>query len=275
MSSEKIGIDGVAQYWNENPVHSVEFKLNTSLKEYLSYIDALRWSDNERWARKNFYEFGPGQGKLLLDAGCGIGVFSRFYSRQGFQVFAIDISDKATDITREGFKVFYLPGIVQSGSVEELPYPDNYFDYLVSNGVIHHTVDAEKSVSEFYRVLKPQGIASVAVYYRNIFLRQPYFTLVKTLLKLLLKKKEGREALLAARTPEDFVRAYDGNNTPIARVYTRKQADALFSMFKIIKVEKHYFPARFLAGFKTGGILHRLLDKNCGMLTYYLLQKPA
>lgn len=275
MSSEKARIDEVARYWNENPVHSVEFKQNTNLKEYLVYVDALRWSDNERWARKNFYEFGQGQGKIILDAGCGVGVFSRFYSRQGFKVFAIDISDKAVDITREGFKVFDLPGTVQPGSVEELPYPDNYFDYLVSNGVIHHTPDTEKSVSEFYRVLKPRGVASVAIYYRNILLRQPYFSLAKMLLRLLLKKREGREALLASDTPEDFVRAYDGNNTPIARVYTRKQADVLFCRFKIIKVEKHYFPARFVAGFKTGGILHRILDRNFGMLIYYLLQKPA
>jgi 2-polyprenyl-3-methyl-5-hydroxy-6-metoxy-1,4-benzoquinol methylase len=40
---------------------------------------------NERWAQKEFYELGDGHRKRLLDAGCGIGVFCRFYARRGFE----------------------------------------------------------------------------------------------------------------------------------------------------------------------------------------------
>ena len=42
-------------------------------------------------------------------------------------------------------------------SVEDLPFHENTFDYVVSNGVIHHTPNTQKSVDEFFRVLKPGG----------------------------------------------------------------------------------------------------------------------
>ena len=53
----------VVDYWNRNPVHSVEFREDMDINAYLEHIDALRWSDNERWARENFYEFNPDKGK--------------------------------------------------------------------------------------------------------------------------------------------------------------------------------------------------------------------
>lgn len=274
MREETKTINDVKEYWSNNPVHSVEFKEDHD-KRYFEDIDKLRWSDNERWAKDRFYEFGDGRGKRLLDAGCGIGVFSRFYARRNFDICAIDISDSAVELTRKSLDLFGLKGDVRSGSVEAMPYPDNHFDYIVSNGVIHHTPDTEKAADEFFRVLKPGGIASVCVYYKNIFLRQPLFSIARLMLKIVLKKKDGREKFLTAETPEEFVRTYDGNDTPIAKLYTRKQTDKLFSRFEVERVELHYFPIRFLKGFKTGGLVHKIMDRSCGVLIYYLLRKPA
>ena len=81
--------------------------------------------------------------------------------------------------------------------------------------------------------------------------------------------------MFTARTSEDFVRMYDGNDTPIAKVYSRKKADELFISFRIVTVKPHYFPIRFLRLFKTGGIIHKFLDKHCGVLIYYILEKPT
>jgi hypothetical protein len=46
----------VIDYWNNNPVHSVEFKDNTDFMGYIDKIDELRWSDNEKWAEPKFYD---------------------------------------------------------------------------------------------------------------------------------------------------------------------------------------------------------------------------
>lgn len=272
---DQAALEAVKRYWTDNPVHSVEFSMDGGLKEYLQRIDALRWADNERWARKRFYELTGGPQTRVLDAGCGIGVLSRFYAQKGFRVHALDISDSAVDITKKGFDIFgYAETSVTKGSVERLPYRDRSFDYIVSNGVIHHTPDTEAAVREFHRVLKPGGLASVAVYYKNILLRPPLWPLVRRLLPVLISKSKGREEMLCARRPEDLVKVYDGNQTPIAKVYSKRQADRLFQDFDILASSPHYFPARFLKGFRTGGSVHKILDRTCGVLIYYLLRKP-
>lgn len=264
----------VVTYWNDHPVHSVEFGPQSNLRDYCDRIDQLRWSDNERWALP-LYEFGLPPGSKILDAGCGIGVCSRYYARKGYEVHAIDITPRAVEITQRSFDLYGLQGQVRLGNVEELPYPDRSFDGLVSNGVIHHTPDTEKAVAEFYRVLKPGGIALCCVYYRNLLLRPPLWAVTKRLLPLALKKRQGRERMLSVATPEELVRTYDGDGTPIAKLYSKREAQELFRRFRIKAAAPHYFPVRFLRGFRTGGWIHRLLDRSCGTLLYLLLEKPC
>lgn len=266
-------LEAVARYWGNHPVHSVEFRPGSNLREYFDRIDRLRWSDNERWA-KSFYDFGLPKGSRILDAGCGIGVCSRYYARKGYRVHAVDLAPQAVEMTRKSFELFGLEGSAEVGNVEKLAYPDGFFDGLVSNGVIHHTPNTEKAVEEFYRVLKPGGVAFCCVYYQNILLRFPLWAITRRLLPLALKKKEGREKMLSLKTPEEMVRTYDGNGTPIAKLYSRKSAQALFRRFHIRAIAPHYFPVRFLRGFKTGGWVHWALDRWCGTLIYFLLEKP-
>jgi len=268
-------IQEVYEYWNKNPLHSIEFPQDQITKEYFDQIDDVRWNENELWSQSTFYNLKGNSNTKILDAGCGIGVFTRYYARKGFNVTAIDLTQKAIELTQLSLKLNNLNAEVKQASVENLPLESNTFDYIVSNGVIHHTPQTEKAVSEFYRILKPGGKATVAVYYRNGLLRFPLWPLVRALLPLLLKKLRGREKFLDVKTPEDFVRVYDGNNTPIAKVYTKKQTKKLFANFRILAMEPHYFPIRFLKGFKRGGWVHSILDNCFGCLIYVLLEKPA
>lgn len=272
-ATNTASIADVTRYWNENPVHSVEFPVAGYSRDYFDYIDRLRWTDNERWTEEKFYNLPGDRNTRILDAGCGVGVFTRYYARKGFQVDAVDITDRAVETTKASLKLYGLEARVQLGSVEDLPFAADTFDYIVSNGVIHHTPNTERAVAEFYRVLRPGGTASVCIYYRNALLRWPVWPIARTALRFSLKKSAGREAMLAANTPEELARTYDGNGTPIARIYSKKQADKLFSAFEIIGREPHFFPSRFLSGINPGGLIHRLLERNCGFLIYYLLRK--
>ena len=40
-----------------------------------------------------------------------------------------------------------------------IPYPDNYFDLIISDYVIEHVLEQEKTFSEIYRVLKKGGVS--------------------------------------------------------------------------------------------------------------------
>jgi ubiquinone/menaquinone biosynthesis C-methylase UbiE len=47
---------------------------------------------------------------------------------------------------------------------ERLPFADAAFDAVVSFGVLHHTPDTRRAISEIRRVVKPGGLAIVMVY---------------------------------------------------------------------------------------------------------------
>jgi len=275
MLKPQPSIEDVSDYWNKHPVLSFEFPGEANSRHYFDSIDHQRWSENEYWARAAFYELPGDSDTRLLDAGCGVGLFTRHYCGLGFRVSAVDLTEAAVEITRRSLKLYDLNADVQQGSVEHLPFDDNSFDYIVSNGVIHHTPNTEEAVREFYRVLKPGGKASVAIYYRNWLLRNPFWQITRSVIPILLKPMPGREEIFEVKTPDQFVKIYDGNDTPIAKLYTKKEALALFDSFSVLRLEQHYFPVRFLRGVKRGGWLHYLLDRSCGCMLYALLEKPA
>lgn len=97
--------------------------------------------------------------KSALDAGCGGGRYTVALKKMGFaKATGLDWSQEgiataqerlaATDETSVEFK---------NGSVLEMPFEDESFDFVYSNGVLHHTADLNKGLSELFRVLKTGG----------------------------------------------------------------------------------------------------------------------
>lgn len=96
----------------------------------------------------------------LLDAGCGSGgMLARL--REQFpraQLTGLDISADALHLTSDratGAELF-------RGSVDQLPFADATFDFIVSLDVLYHRdVDDRKGLGEMHRVLRPGGILLV------------------------------------------------------------------------------------------------------------------
>ncbi|MDP2676971.1 MAG: methyltransferase domain-containing protein [bacterium] len=104
--------------------------------------------------------------KVCLDAGCGGGRFVVALSRLGArEVKGIDISEEAVSAANKRVRERNLSQAEATvASVLAIPYPDNYFDYVVCSGVIHHTPDPYKGFQELARVLKPNGKLFFSVY---------------------------------------------------------------------------------------------------------------
>ena len=94
------------------------------------------------------------QGKRVLDAGCGSGRYSVAIATHGAsEVHAIDISESGLKEAKQRTKAY--PAIkFKRGSVLNIPFPDNHFDLVWCAGVIHHTTDFHKGISEVSRVVK-------------------------------------------------------------------------------------------------------------------------
>ena len=98
----------------------------------------------------------------ILDLGCGNGRHVWLAAQEGFQVYGIDLSDSAIKLARdwlnrEGLKVKDL----RSGDITtKLPYSDNFFDLVISYGVLDHMLlsDSKRVVAEISRILKIGGL---------------------------------------------------------------------------------------------------------------------
>ena len=88
-----------------------------------------------------------------------------------------EISELVRDYVENNFD-----GKAVVGDVLNCPWDDNYFDYVISIGCLHHTGDFYKAVDELVRVLKPGGQGVFMVYnafsYRQ-WLVNPLRTLIQ------------------------------------------------------------------------------------------------
>lgn len=93
------------------------------------------------------------RGKKLLDAGCGTGWFSKKAVERGATVTSMDLGE---NLLAEVAKKCNSERVV--GSILEMPFEDNTFDYVISSEVIEHVPEPYKAIREIYRVLKPGGV---------------------------------------------------------------------------------------------------------------------
>lgn len=96
----------------------------------------------------------------VLDAGCGTGGFilraAPVFPGRAFA--GIDFSPLACDLARQRGC-----GRVEVASITELPFADASFAALTSLDVLVQVVERERAVAEFFRVLKPGGVAVINV----------------------------------------------------------------------------------------------------------------
>jgi len=114
--------------------------------------------------RANGFDLAWFRGKRCLDAGCGGGRYSIAMARLGAaEVVGCDISATGlADARNRAEKTLRLR--FDEASVLGLPYPDASFDFVCCSGVLHHTTDAQKGLSELTRVLKPGGRIFLLLY---------------------------------------------------------------------------------------------------------------
>lgn len=108
----------------------------------------------EIWVKK-YENILPKEGKVL-DLGCGIGQYTKYFLDKGYDVTSSDISKKAL-----GYLSSKMPTVrvVQQDMSEKLKFEDDEFDIVFANLSIHFfsKEDTEKLISEIRRILKKGG----------------------------------------------------------------------------------------------------------------------
>lgn len=270
----------VKDFWEENPLWSGESNFEPgSLKFFEEHRSVVI---NDCFAGKLDECCLPNQSKQnqenkILDLGCGIGFWVTEFAMLGYKnLHAVDLTDVAIEITKKRLEAYNCKANLKVQNAENLDFKNETFNHVNCQGVIHHTPNTEKCISEIARVLKTNGTANISVYYRNYILRfwkiLRYLALPLSLLGGGLKGR-GRRAIFLEKDVDQIVKLYDGKNNPIGKSYSKNDFIKMLEPYFIVeKTFLHFFPARSLP-FKIPVFIHKWLDKNLGFMIYAKLKK--
>jgi ubiquinone/menaquinone biosynthesis C-methylase UbiE len=125
---------------------------------YNRYITAeLKSFRKIAWKRQILQHFDARDWIKVLDVGTGPGFFACILSEEGLEVTAIDQSEGMLEKARENARKLDVSPSFLRMNVNQLDFPDETFDVIVSRNVTWTLQYPEKVYAEFKRVLKPGG----------------------------------------------------------------------------------------------------------------------
>jgi ubiquinone/menaquinone biosynthesis C-methylase UbiE len=92
----------------------------------------------------------------ILEVGCGTGRTSCFLSSNGYDITAMDIHAPMLIKAKKRAETQKLQIHFVEGDVCSIPFETDRFDVILAESVTNFA-DADKALSEYYRVLKPGG----------------------------------------------------------------------------------------------------------------------
>jgi glycosyltransferase involved in cell wall biosynthesis/ubiquinone/menaquinone biosynthesis C-methylase UbiE len=216
----------VQNQWNNNPVGSHYAKLaRRRTLEWYQEVEQYRYGEYAPWMF-DVMELGTHAGESVLEIGGGLGTDLSQFARHGAIVTDVDLSAGHLEHARENFALRGLHGEFVHHDAEHLPFPDNAFDVVYSNGVIHHTPNTRQVVTEIKRVLKPGGKAIVMMYAEHSW--HYWYRLVweKGIKHDMLRTHSIGEIM------SRHVEITENDARPLVKVYTARALKQLFAGFE-------------------------------------------
>ena len=109
--------------------------------------------------------------KIVLEVGIGSGSSSKLWAPQSKEFHGVDIS-KAVHQVKKSLKNLVSNPILSQSDINSLPYLDNSFDFIVSNGVFHHTPSTKFALRNSLKKLKIGGTCIFYIYKKKSPIRE-------------------------------------------------------------------------------------------------------
>jgi SAM-dependent methyltransferase len=271
----------VRAFWQANPCGVKFADAEPGSRRFYELVEAYRYA--KEWHIPAAADFAGARGLKVLEIGCGLGTDGAQFAKAGADYTGVDLTEAAVELARQRFALFNLPGKFQTADAEHLDFADDSFDLVYSHGVLHHTPDTAGAIREIHRVLRPGGRAIVMLYHRNSYNYRVNISLLRRAGAQLLRWNSGvrlvhkltgepldnlQEHARLLKTQrktylgdEEFLsQNTDGAGNPLARVYSRAEADRLFQDFSEVILKTYFFNKRWLP--LLGKLLPRSLESQ-------------
>ena len=269
----------VRAFWQAHPCGTKFSDAEVGTREFFDRVEAHRYA--KEWHIPDAADFAATKRLRVLEIGCGLGTDGVQFARAGADYTGVDLTEAAIDLARKNFEQRGLQGEFKVADAENLDFADSSFDLVYSHGVLHHTPDIARAVSEIHRVLKPEGRAIVMLYHRDSYNYRVGIRILRRAGSRLLKSESGiklvhrmtGEPIDSLREHARIVKAStngylssdeflsqstDGAGNPLARVYSRREARQLFKGFREIKLRAYFLNKRFVP--VIGSLLPRTIE---------------
>jgi SAM-dependent methyltransferase len=210
----------VDTYWSEHTVNSMSFRTKWESGKYYEWLvrDYPLLADYMDFTRER-------SGQVVLDYGCGPGndIYRLLTKNMAKRVVGIDVSYKALELAGQRMALYSIdPSRLELIRILDahaaIPLADGSIDYINCAGVLHHTSDPGKILSEFYRVLRPGGSGHIMVYNENSIFFHLYLAY-----KVMIV--DGKYAGMDIK--DAFSRSTDGEECPLSMCYKHEEFTAL------------------------------------------------
>lgn len=223
----RISNTEVRSFWNENPVAAEGIDFAPGTPEFYDRFDAIREADDcEPYSYSDLiHGYTSATGKRILDVGCGNGYVLSRYAMQKAEVYGVDLTETAVELSKRRFELMELDGNFKTTDGETLSFPDDYFDIVCSMGVLHHIENPSPMIDEMRRVLKPGGKMILMLYYRYSW---------KAIVIIRLKRLFSPHYW--GKSQQEALNMNDGDRCPLALVYSKTEVRNL-----LVGFENHQF----------------------------------
>lgn len=131
--------------------------------EWLRYPGSLP-EDREIYLEETMFPPAELSGKLVLDAGCGMGRYAAVARSLGAEVVAADMSESLQRVAEAARNDPKLHPV--ECDLLRPPFKKGIFDAAYSQGVLHHTADTRAAFKAVAALVKPRGLLAVWLYGR-------------------------------------------------------------------------------------------------------------
>ena len=145
-----------------------KYLLDKTRQDYNLIAEDFSRTRGKMWEELKFLEEYIIDGEKVLDLGCGNGRLYELFKEKFVDYDGVDSAEKMIEIAKSRYPKIKF----QVADALNLPFPENFFDKVISIAVLHHIPSEEfrlQFLKEVKRALKPEGKVILLVWNLNIW----------------------------------------------------------------------------------------------------------